>query len=90
MSRDVSWTVSALRDLEGIRAYLDQFNPTAARLVAARLIEAGDSLTTFPKRGRLLGRDRVLMVVWPYLIRYRVLEDRIVILRVRHGARYQA
>ena len=32
--REIVWTVAALRDVQGIRAYIGQFNPTAARRVA--------------------------------------------------------
>jgi plasmid stabilization system protein ParE len=35
-----------------------------------------------PARRRL----REMTTVWPYILRYRVDQDRVVILRVRHGA----
>jgi plasmid stabilization system protein ParE len=37
--------------LEGIRRYIGNFNPYAARDMAERIIEAGNSLATFPYRG---------------------------------------
>jgi plasmid stabilization system protein ParE len=49
--RGVIWTEPALRDLEGIRTYIGQFNPTAAQRIAAQLRAAGDSLTEFADRG---------------------------------------
>lgn len=53
-----------------------------------RLIEAADSLAQFPERGRDAGNGRrELVTVWPYILRYRVEAERVVILRVRHGAR---
>ena len=48
----VVWTFSALADVEGIRRYIGNFNPYAARDMAERIIEAGNSLATFPYRGR--------------------------------------
>jgi addiction module RelE/StbE family toxin len=85
----VVWTVSALADVEGIRRYIGNFNPYAARDMAARIIEAGDSLITFPYRGRSVPGTllRETAIAHPYIIRYRIETDRIVILRVRHGAR---
>jgi len=46
----VVWTREALANLELIRAYIQQFDPGAAQRMARRLIEAGDSLRTFPQR----------------------------------------
>ena len=83
----VIWTEAALSDLERIRAYIGHFNPIAARRMASRLLEAVNGLTMFPERGRPIGQGRREVVsVWPYLIRYRIVDDKVVILRVRHGA----
>ena len=54
------------------------------------LIAAADGLEVSPRRGRLVHDNlRELTVVYPYIIRYRVdmENDRVVILRVRHGMR---
>lgn len=85
----VVWTLSALADLDGIRRYIGNFNPYAARDMAARIIDTADSLATFPYRGRAVPgtRLRETVLARPYIIRYRVEPDCIVILRVRHGAR---
>jgi toxin ParE1/3/4 len=85
---EISWTESAIADLVGIRAYVGQFNPLAARRMAEALISAGNGLVDFPERGRVVARGRrELTVVWPYVIRYRIENERVVILRVRHGKR---
>ena len=85
----VVWTFSALADIEGIRRYIGNFNPHAARDVAERIIETGNSLATFPNRGRQVPGTRLRETAFarPYIIRYRIDPDRVVILRVRHGAR---
>jgi len=85
----VVWTFSALADVEGIRRYIGNFNPDAARDMAERIIETGNSLTVFPYRGRQVPGTRLRETAFarPYIIRYRVDPDRVVILRVRHGAR---
>jgi toxin ParE1/3/4 len=47
-----------------------------------------ESLTEFPDRGRDAGEGmREMTVVRPYVIRYRVAEDAVFILRIRHSAR---
>ena len=74
--------------LEAIVTYVEAFNPTAARRLGARLIEVADSLAEFPKRGRDAEHGRREMTtVWPYILRYRVEAECVVILRIRHGAR---
>jgi toxin ParE1/3/4 len=85
----IVWTAHALANVRAIRAYIAQFNPRAADELAARLIAAGNSLEMFPHRGRIVPRTdmRELVSISPYIIRYRVLRDEVVILRVRHSAR---
>ncbi len=84
----VIWTDAALANLDSIETYIAQFNPQAAQQTAVRIAEAGASLSEHPDRGRSVGgRLRELTLVWPYIIRYRVSRDRVLILRVRHGAR---
>jgi toxin ParE1/3/4 len=86
--RRIVWTDEAVAHLEAIVAYIEAFNPAAARRLGERLIEVADSLTEFPDRGRDAGQGRREMTtVWPYILRYRVEEERVVILRIRHGAR---
>jgi plasmid stabilization system protein ParE len=57
--------------------------------MAARIIEAGNSLANFPYRGRSVAGTqlRETTLARPYIIRYRVESNRVLILRVRHGAR---
>lgn len=83
---EVVWTRRAIAKLDLIRAYIAQFDPEAAQRFAARLIEAGESLREFPRRGRPASSDRrELVVIPPYVIRYRVDGDRVVISDVKHG-----
>jgi len=81
-------TRSAIADLRGIREYIRQFNPDAAARVAAALVAAVDRLRNLPDRGRGIGSSRrELLAVWPYVIRYRIDGEVVVVLRVRHGKR---
>jgi plasmid stabilization system protein ParE len=86
---EVLWTEPALANLRAIRTYIEQFNPKAAREVAASLRALGDGLSHFPHRGRLVPGTtmRELVSTYPYIIRYLVDGDTVVILRVRHASR---
>ncbi len=85
----VIWSPAALREISQIHSYIAQFNPRAAAKLAEELLAAGDSLVTFPNRGRPVPGTalRELTVVYPYIIRYRAEDDHVRILRVRHGRR---
>jgi plasmid stabilization system protein ParE len=84
----VIWSSSSIDDLLSIRGYIDQFNPKAALGVAARLVEAGNSLKDFPERGRPVGDNlREWTLVYPYIIRYEIIGDEVHVLGVRHGRR---
>lgn len=86
--RRIIWSPRAADDLSSIRDYIGQFNPSAASRFAARLVAAAESLADLSERGRPVNsKRRELIVVWPYIIRYRIEAERVVILRVRHGAR---
>jgi toxin ParE1/3/4 len=85
----VIWSPAALRHVVHAYEYLEDFNPSAASTLAEALLTAGDSLENFPHRGRPVpGTDmRELVTAHPYVIRYRIVQDTVCILRVRHTAR---
>lgn len=85
---DVQWSDAALRELVEIRAYISLFDPAAAERMVTRLITLGESLATFPNRGRPAAYGtREMTTVPPYILSYDLADDRVVILRIRHGAR---
>ncbi len=86
-SRPVLWTARAKRDLDAIRAEIAKDAPTAAAHFTARLVAAGESLESYADRYRASGQVRELVTVRPYVIRYRVEPEAVVIFGVRHGAR---
>jgi addiction module RelE/StbE family toxin len=84
----VIWPDRALADLDQIAAYIRQFDPLAAASMKNRLFALGESLADFPNRGRPASRGaRELVTIPPYVLRYRVADDLVVIVRVRHGRR---
>jgi len=83
---EVVWTATALADIASIFGYVRRFNPHVATRLVSILRQTGDSLATFPERGRLTGAGRrELLIVRPYVIRYRIDGSRVLILRIRHG-----
>jgi len=85
--RRIVWSEPARGDLESIRAYIGQFDPSAAQRMAERLLAAADSLEQFAERGRPIDEGRrELTIIRPYLIRYRVTAETVFILRIRHAA----
>lgn len=84
----IVWTEEAVEHLEAIVTYVSVYDPAAAARLGERLIALADSLADFPNRGRDAGEGRREMtIVPPYILRYRVEGERVVILRIRHGAR---
>jgi len=78
--REIVWTDEALEHLEAIVTYVSVYDLAAAERLGRRLIELADSLKTFSDRGRDAGKGRREMtVVWPYIMRYRVEGDRVII-----------
>jgi len=85
----VVWTRGALVELVAIQAYIAQFNPLAARRLALRIRAAGDALDIHSDRGRSISHGRrELTTTPPYVIRYRIVRDRVEILEIRHSARH--
>lgn len=83
----VIWTETAISDAEAHAAYIAQFNPFAAARIIRRLFAAGNSLVTFPKRGRARpDGTRELAVVQPYILVYSLTGDEVRILRIWHGS----
>jgi toxin ParE1/3/4 len=85
--RRIIWSAEAVANLRSIFGYVSAFNAPAASRLARRLQAAADSLAAHPERGRTAARGlRELAIIHPYLIRYRIRDDAVIILRIRHGA----
>lgn len=84
----VVFTRRALRDLANIRAYIANDNPRAASRMAVEIVAACDRLELFPERGRpgIRRGTRELTTVWPYVIVYKIHQNRdVTILSIWHG-----
>ena len=84
----VVWPSAATDHIDHITAHIARFDPMAAEEIRDRLFALGNSLIDFPNRGRpASGGTRELTAVPPYILRYEVENDRVIILSIRHGAR---
>jgi toxin ParE1/3/4 len=87
----VQYTEIALRELDEILAYIADRNVAAAASVRARIEELVEQLSHFPYLAQETDRRgvrRVPLGNFPYVIFYAVEAEEVVILRIRHGARW--
>ena len=82
-----------MSDLQRLHDFIAEENPSAARHVARELLDGISGLRRFPRMGKKVAvapgqlapnefRD---WFTGNYIVRYLILDDRIVILRVWHG-----
>ena len=84
----IVWTEPALRDLSSLRVYVAQDKPSAADKQVALILAAVAGMAAFPesgREGRRKGTRELVVGKTPYLVPYRLREDRIEVLRVLHG-----
>jgi len=86
----VKWLRRALRNLEKEAAYIARDNPQAAAALVTEADESTRLLTRHPdmgRPGRLPGTRELVLPHFPYIIPYRVKEQRVEILRMFHTVR---
>ena len=86
---EVELSPSAERDLEDIWYFIAQQNPIAASRVLQKLNQRIVSLGQMPQRARLradIAPAARCLVEGNYLVLYEVIENRVEIVRVVHGA----
>lgn len=86
----VIWTRLASHDLESEGDYIALENPHAAYQTIMRLKTVAEHLSDNPRigrPGRVHGTRELVVSGTSYILPYRIVEDRIEILRVLHGAR---
>jgi len=92
----IEWSVAALTDLDRFAEFLETRHPTLSTIVAREIIAKAQVLSAQPLMGRAIGdrndyRQVVLRVLnAAYVFQYRVLADRLIILRVFHGRESRA
>jgi toxin ParE1/3/4 len=91
--RKIVISEAAYYDIDSMFSYISQNNKAAAEKLRLRIYQAIQKLKDFPELGPVISEEDApgavrgyrWIVVNPYIIFYRVLEDRIVIARVLHG-----
>ncbi len=86
----VIWLDRARHELLQIRDYIAADNPTAAEQAARRILETAERLRNTPhigRPGRISGTREFVIARTPFIIVYRVRDQIIEILRVRHASR---
>jgi len=84
------WSRPAQRDLEAILGFIAQDSPRDALRLCSAIEERVGALASAPgigRPGRVSGTRELVLAGTPYLVPYRVKDDRIEILAVFHGAR---
>jgi toxin ParE1/3/4 len=92
---NIKYTPAAVDDMDEIFSFISQDNITIADNMLERLDRKITGLADFPHMGSVLSDEEYILiqrgyrfiVVQPYLIFYRVLEQTIIIHRILHGRR---
>ena len=84
------WTKLAISDLDDVYEYVAATNTGAAMALIARIEKAITALRFTPnmgRPGRISGTRELVVTGTPFIVPYRVKEDRIEIIAVIHSAR---
>ncbi len=82
----VRFAERALVDLDNIRTYIAQDDPSAASRMAIAIIAAADRLSANPRIGRVGALPGTFeVIIRPYVLVYEIHRAEIIVLRVWHG-----
>lgn len=88
---NVLWTEAALADLRIVEATIARHSPGYAQAMVERIFTRVDDLASLPRLGPIVREfnEETLRELFedPYRIIYRILDDRIDVVAVVHGAR---
>ena len=85
----IRWTTEASENLEQIRRHIEEDNPEAALRTVRAIFHHIKKLSVFPSRGRTgrkKGTRELVLSASPYFVVYRVPDETVEILYIRHGA----
>ena len=86
---EIRWTKKAVQNLDAVELFIAQDNPIAALKVIKKIIQAIQLLKHHPslgRPGRIPNTREFVVAGTPYIVPYRVKEQKIEILRVFHAA----
>jgi toxin ParE1/3/4 len=86
----IVWSPEAINDLAALRAYIAEDDPAAQRVVLHVIRGIEQLLAGQPhmgRAGRVPGTRELVVPRTPYIVPYRIRNNRLQVLRVYHGAR---
>lgn len=87
----IVWSPQAINDLALLRAYIAEDDPAAAKRTVLHIIRNIEELLPanpeMGRAGRVPGTRELVVPRTPYVVPYRVRNNRLQVLRVYHGAR---
>jgi addiction module RelE/StbE family toxin len=87
----VSWSPTALDDVDAIAEYINRDSPAYTRAVVSKLLDTARKLKSFPNAGRIvpeLGDEAIReRFVYSYRLIYRIQDQDVLIVAVVHGKR---
>ncbi|WP_243290959.1 type II toxin-antitoxin system RelE/ParE family toxin [Bacillus sp. FJAT-47783] len=93
--KTIKYTPAAVDDMDEIFSYISYDNVFAAEKLLEKLNAQISTLADYPNLGSVLSEEKYLLVergfrfivVHPYLVFYRIIDDSIIIYRILHGRR---
>lgn len=87
----ILWTRRYLKELAAIGDYIAEHNPSAANRIVGEIHNKTSKLLSsnpfIGRVGEIEGTRELVVPGAPYIVAYRVLDDRVEVLFVQHGAR---
>ncbi len=87
----IVWSPAAIGDLASLRGYIAEDDPAAAQRVVLHIIRSIEQLLVgqphMGRPGRVPGTRELVVPKTPYIVPYRVRNNRLQVLRIYHGAR---
>ena len=91
MDYRVSWSPTALDDVDAIAEYINRDSPAYTRAVVNKILDTARKLEDFPNAGRVVPEldDEAIRerFVYSYRLIYRIQEHDVLIVAVVHGRR---
>ncbi|RLA33220.1 MAG: type II toxin-antitoxin system RelE/ParE family toxin [Gammaproteobacteria bacterium] len=91
MDYRVSWSPTALDDVDSIAEYISRDSPAYTRAVVNKILDIARKLEAFPNAGRIvpeLSDEEIReQFVYSYRIIYRVQNNEVLVIAVVHGRR---
>jgi toxin ParE1/3/4 len=84
----VVWSRRALRHLTHVRDYIAKDDLKAAEGIASRILESVERLAAHPhigRSGRIVGTRELVVSGTPYVVPYRIRDERLELIAVFHG-----